>query len=223
MFSPKAKLAMKKIFLALLFVPIILSQSCNLLDIFPTACQEYIPQKYKLGDQQVHISTSKKEMHVGDTVFAKMRFDLNVFDSLSKKKISVNGKVNLWLPLQTAISSPSSSIFAMDTSIHKIFNQYFETIVAVGQQRSTYSFDCARVGGYWELDVRYIVKKRGVFEIYPFLSELSTNERLPKGVCMLGNSTYDSKVYLVSTNNRIRDLYQVMPAGYENHFGFLVE
>jgi hypothetical protein len=193
-------------------------------NIFQKRCSQYIPQKYRFGYQDVNISTSRPKLHVGDTIFVKARLNQNFFDSLSTLPVPVNGKVRVFLRVTLASYRTSSSVFAVDTTILKVFDQYFDTVVKTGIRKSTYYFDCTLVDGFWELDVAFVARRKGVYEINPGITEVVTGETLPKGTCMLGDTQrFNAKVRLVGKNNRIGEVYPLLTQAYEQDFGFFVD
>ena len=78
-------------------------------------------------------------------------------------------------------------------------------MVNTGIKKKTYYFGCNLVDGYWELDMAFVARREGVYEIYPAIIDVRTREAsLPKGTRMLGDSEkFGARVKLVAKNNRI--------------------
>lgn len=204
----------------------VLCSGCNFrdLDIFEKKCSTYIPQKYKFGYQEAEIWTTSRRMGIGDTVFIRAHIPEAVMDSLSGQPVRVRGRLGLFFRLSTASYFTSTSPFAMDTTIVRVFRTYFDTFVRTGKQTDTYSFDAVNQGGFWNLDIGFIAKKKGAFDIYPAINFLQTEEVIPKGTCMLGDSEkYNALIRIRSRNNRITEIYPILPQGLEESFGFIVE
>lgn len=210
----------------LVWALLLLCSGCNFLDlsIFEAKCNTYIPQKYKFGYQEAEIWTTSRQMSIGDTVFIRAHISEAVMDSLSGRPVTVRGRVGLFFRLSTASYFTSTSPFAMDTTIVRVFYTYFDTFVRTGKQTDTYSFDAVNQGGFWNLDIGFVAKKKGAFDIYPAINFLQTEEVIPKGTCMLGDSEkYNAIIRIKSRNNRINEIYPILPQGLEESFGFIVE
>lgn len=205
---------------------VLLCSGCNFrdFDIFEKKCDTYIPQKYKFGYQETEIWTTSQKMGIGDTVFIRAHIPETIMDSLSGRPVTVRGRVGLFFRLSTASYFTSGSPFAMDTTIVRVFRTYFNTFIRTGKQIDTYSFDAVYQGGFWNLDIGFIAKKKGAFDIYPAIKYLQTEEVIPKGICMLGDSEkYGAMIRIDSRNNRINEIYPILPQGLEESFGFIVE
>lgn len=216
---------MKHLFL-LVWPLLLLCSGCNFSDlsIFEPKCKTYIPQKYKFGYQQAEIWTTSRQMSIGDTVFIRAHIPEVIMDSLSGGLVNVRGRLSLFFRLSTASYFTSTSPFAMDTTIVRVFQTYFDTFVRTGKQTATYSFDAVNQGGFWNLDIGFVAKKKGAFDIYPAINFLQTAEVVPKGTCMLGDSEkYNAIIRIKSRNNRINEIYPILPQGLEESFGFIVE
>jgi len=188
-------------------------------------CHEYVDQIFKFGHQDIYVRTASPSVHIGDTLFVKVKLNQNFYDSHSNKGVLVKEKLSLLLRLTTAArqNATSGSVFAIDTSIYNVFDQYFKTVVIIGQQKDKYRFDCVRRNGYWELDVRFVAKRKGTFDLYPAIMELETGAELPKGICMLGDPHFGAKLKIQGTNNRIAEIYPLYPEDQKILFGFYVE
>lgn len=211
-------------FLISLLLPVCLG--CNFLDldIFEKKCSTYIPQKYKFGYQEAEIWTTSRKMKVGDTIFIRAHIPEAIFDSLSGRPVAVRGRFGLFFRLSTASYFTSTSPFAVDTTIVRVFHTYFDTFVRNGKQTATYSFEAINQGGFWNLNIGFVAKRKGAFDIYPAVDFLQTEEVLPKSTCMLGDSEkYNAMIRIRSRNNRINEIYPVLPQGLEESFGFIVE
>lgn len=205
---------------------LLLCSGCNFLDldIFETKCSTYVPQKYKFGYQEAEIWTTSWQMGTGDTVFIRAHIPEVIMDSLSGRPAAVRGRLGLFFRLSAASYFTSTSPFAMDTTIVRVFQTYFDTFVRTGKQTATYSFDAVNQGGFWNLDIGFVAKKKGVYDIYPAIEFLQTEEVLPKGTCMLGDSEkYNAMIRIKSKNNRINEIYPILPQGLDESFGFIVE
>ncbi|WP_373512762.1 hypothetical protein [Persicitalea sp.] len=221
---------MKKItgFLLIAMFPVILA-SCTPPQIrafLDKLCDEYVEQIYKFGYQDIHVRTAKSPLHIGgDTLFVKVKLNQYFYDSVGKQGVLVRDKLTLLLRLTTASpqNTTGESVFAIDTSIYNVFEQYFKTSVLIGEQKDKYLFNCLPRKGFWELDVRFIAKKKGAYELYPALMELDMGATLPKGVCMLGDHLLGARLKLQAENNRIAEIYPLYIKDYKNHFGFYVE
>jgi hypothetical protein len=114
---------------------LLLCSGCNFLDlsIFEAKCNTYIPQKYKFGYQEAEIWTTSRQMGIGDTVFIRAHISEAVMDSLSGRPVTVRGRVSLFFRLSTASYFTSTSPFAMDTTIVRVFYTYFDTFVRTGE------------------------------------------------------------------------------------------
>ncbi|SDF63676.1 hypothetical protein SAMN04487996_111338 [Dyadobacter soli] len=210
----------------LVWALLLLCSGCNFLglDIFETKCKTYIPQKYKFGYQEAEIWTASQQMSIGDTVFIRAHIPETMMDSLSGRPMSVHGRLGLFFRLSAASSFTSTSPFAMDTTIVRVFQTYFDTFVRTGKQTATYSFDAVNQGGFWNLDIGFVAKKKGAYDIYPAIEFLQTEEVVPKGTCMLGDSEkYNAMIRIKSRNNRINEIYPILPQGLDESFGFIVE
>ena len=219
---------MKKIIGSLLIAmfPLILA-SCTPPQIrafLDKRCDEYIEQIYKFGYQDIHVRTAKPPLHIGDTLFVKVKLNQYFYDSIGRQGVLVRDKLTLLLRLTTATpqNTTGGSVFAIDTSILNVFDQYFKTSMLIGEQ-NRYLFNCLPRKGFWELDVRFIAKKKGAYELYPALMELDMGATLPKGVCMLGDRLLGARLKLQAENNRIAEIYPLYIKDYENHFGFYIE
>ena len=194
------------------------------LDFLEKQCETYVPQKYKFGYQEAEIWTTSRKMNIGDTVFIRAHIPEAFMDSVSNKPVLVRGRVQLFFRLTTASFLSSSSPFAMDTTIFRVFNTHFDSFVRTGHKVDAYRYDAVLRNGYWDLDIGFIAKKKGPYDIYPAINYAQTNEPLPKGVCMLGDSEkYDALIRIKSRNNRINDIYPILPEGLEESFGFILE
>jgi hypothetical protein len=163
-------------------------------------------------------------MGIGDTVFIRAHIPEAIMDSLSGRSVTVRGRLGLFFRLSTASFFTSTSPFAMDTTIVRVFQTYFDTFDRTGKQTATYSFDAVNQGGFWDLDVGFVAKKKGEFDIYPAIDFLQTEEVVPKGTCMLGDSEkYNAIIRVKSSNNRINEIYPILPQGLEESFGLIVE
>jgi hypothetical protein len=194
------------------------------LDFFKKRCTDHIPQKYKFGFQEFQISTTARKLHVADTVFINLHLEENFYDSLSRGPVGVHGNIAAMFRLTLAMYGNNPFVFAVDTTIYKVFDQYFDTVLKAGKKKQTYIFEGVRRNGYWDIDVAFVAKRKGAYEIYSEFTEISVGETLPKGVCMLGNvSTLDARLKLHGINNRIGEVYPIMQEGVENMFGLIVE
>jgi len=199
---------------------------CNFInpDLFRPKCESHVPQKYKFGYQEAEIRTTSKTMKIGDTIFIRTHINQDFMDSLSGKPVAVRERVSLLFRLTTAFTAVSSSPFALDTTIYRVFDQYFDTVLRTGKRIDVYRFDAVNTNGYWDLDLIFIAKKKGSYEIYPWLERALTGEKLPDRVCMLGDAEkFQGMLRIKATNNRIGEIYPVLTRDYENHFGFIVE
>lgn len=193
-------------------------------DVFP--CGSRIPQAYKFGSFDLNVKTTKSRLQVGDTVYVNLAINQQVYDSLSRKNVKVGEQVALWIKVWWIADSiyKKNNPFAIDTTISRVFDQYFTTRVLKGKRNNAYAyyFDCELKNGVWQLELQYIAKKKGQYELLSNFDKIKT-EVLPKGVCMLGSPYFNAEISLKSTNNQIGVIYPLLPSYRQNHFGFIVE
>jgi hypothetical protein len=200
--------------------------SCKLEDfwreVFP--CSERIPQAHKFGSFDLNVRTTKPRLQIGDTVYVNLAMNQQVYDSLSRKNVKVGEQVALWLKVWLIPDTTyrKNNPFAIDTTIFRVFDQYFTMRVLKGKRNNPYQFDCELKNGVWQLELQYIAKKKGQYELLSNFDKIKTGI-LPKGVCMLGSPYFNAQISLKSTNNQIDVIYPLLPSYRQNHFGFIVE
>ncbi|WP_206019523.1 hypothetical protein [Runella sp. SP2] len=191
-------------------------------NVFP--CSSRIPQAYKLGSFDLNVKTTKPKLHIGDTVYVNLAMNQHVYDSLTRENVKVSEQVALWIKvwLIPDTTYKKNNPFATDTTIARVFDQYFTMRVLKGKRNNAYHFDCELKNGVWLLELQYIAKKKGQYELLSNFDEIKA-WKLPKGVCMLGSPYFNAQVNIKSTNNQIGVIYPLLPSYRQNHFGFIVE
>jgi hypothetical protein len=171
------------------------------------------------------VKGGKSSLRIGDTIFVNLKINQYLYDSLSKQNVKVNNKVALWVNL-TSVSNRASSgnVFAIDTTIYNVFDQYFTTRVLKGKRNTPYRFDSILTNGHWELEIQYIALKKAGYILYSRFDKIEIGgEPLPEGVCMLGDDVFNAKITLNTTNNQISRVYPTKSMSSQDFFGFVVE
>lgn len=202
--------------------------SCKWLNIenklFP--CQSYVPQSHKFGHHIANIKAHKATLQLGDTIFLTVKMNQQFYDSLTGKGVQIQRKVALFVKLANAVRSINSgNFFETDTTIYRVFDQYFTTRVVKGSKTNAYNFDCRLQDGFWELELQYIALKRGQYDLAVSFKEIQTGEPLlPTGVCMLGDAdVFGAQMQLNTLNNQVSRIYPNLPASSNELFGFIIE
>lgn len=173
-------------------------------------CQSYIPQQYKFGDYPIHVEARKTTLHVGDTVFVTAKIDPQFYDSLSHRPVTINDKVALFIKVSSVTNSSNpTNVFKVDTTIYRVFDQYFTTRVLKGNKSTAYLFGCQRTNGFWELELQYIPLKKGSYDLSASFNKIQPGDAdLPEDVCMLGDiDTFGAQVRLNTVNNQVKRVY----------------
>ena len=202
--------------------------SCKWLNIENklVPCQNYVPQSHKLGQYVVNVKANKPTLQLGDTIFLAVKMNQQFYDSLTRQAIQVRGKVALFAKLTNAVGPINSgSSFATDTTIYRVFDQYFTTRVVKGSKKTAYDFDCLLQDGFWQLELQYIALKKGRYDLAVSFKEIQTGEpALPTGVCMQGDAEmFGAQIQLNTLNNQIRRVYPNLSASPNNLFGFIID
>lgn len=202
--------------------------SCKWLNIedklFP--CQSYVPQSHKFGHYIANVKANKAILQIGDTIFLTVKMNQQFYDSLTRQAVQIQQKIALFVKLANAVGATNSgNFFATDTTIYRVFDQYFTTHVVKGNKTTAYNFDCHLQDGFWELELQYIALKKGRYDLAVSFNEIRTGESaLPTGVCMLGNpDIFGAQIQLSTLNNQIRRIYPNLSVSSNDLFGFMIE
>jgi hypothetical protein len=216
-------------YFALLFL-VVNACSCKLLGIENKLipCQTYVSQNHKFGQYIAEVKANKMALQIGDTIFLNLKINQQFYDSLIRQTVKVSEKVALFVKVGNAVGPPKAgNVFATDTTIYHVFDQYFTTRVLKGSKNDAYLFDCALKDGFWELALQYIVLKKGKYDLSVSFRQIQTGEPpLPKGVCMTGDAeVLGAQVTLNTLNNQINRVYPTSTSLTlsSDHFGFIIE
>ncbi|RZK40750.1 MAG: hypothetical protein EOO61_06345 [Hymenobacter sp.] len=222
---------MKKQYLFNHFVLLFLffsASSCKWLNIenklFP--CQNYVPQSHKFGQYVTNVKANKAILQVGDTIFLSVKMNQQFYDSLTRQPIQVQQKVALFVKVANAVGPVNSSNpFATDTTIYRVFDQYFKTQVVKGVKTTAYDFDCRLQNGFWELELQYIALKKGRYDLAVSFKAIQTGEpALLTGTCMTGDvEVFGARMQLSTSNNQIKRVYPTLSVPSNDLFGFIIE
>lgn len=204
------------------------TNSCKWLNIENKLipCQNYVSQTHKFGRQVANIRANKAILQIGDTIFLTVKMNQQFYDSLTKQAVPVQQKVSLFVKVANAVGPINSgNFFATDTTIYRVFDQYFTTRVVKGSKTTAYDFDCSLQNGFWELELQYIALKKGRYDLAVSFKAIQTGEpALATGVCMTGDAeVFGAQMQLSTLNNQVGRVYPTLSVSPNDLFGFIVE
>lgn len=185
---------MKERFLILLIVISSIS-SCMFFD---EDCDSYVPQKWHIGEIEAELVTQKPVLKVGDTILFKFKLNRNLRD-IFNQDMDIDIGVQVFNKITTTANlsdTTNSDVFSIDTTIFKVFNNYFDMVLVKGDTINVYTHKCELIENYWEIETQYIAKKPGNYRATIKFWKIYTSEsNLDDGVCMEGDKeTFGAKL-----------------------------
>jgi hypothetical protein len=197
-------------------------------EYFFSDCKTWVPQKWHLGNFEAEMVTNKPILKVGDTIYFKFELDRYLFD-IDSLQMDIDLGVEVFNKITTTANysdTTHSDFFATDTTIFKVFDQYFDLTLNKGRFINAYTFDCELNGDAWELEIQYILKKPGNYTASVQPQEIRTSQaELEEGTCMQGfPKTFNARIiWKESDYNMIGYLFNDDKEKYPDYFGFIVE
>ncbi len=191
-------------------------------------CDTFIPQKWHVGEIEAELITHKSILKVGDILIFRFSLAKNRIDK-ANQEMNIDEGVKVFNKISTSSNLndiTNIDFFGIDTTIFKVFDQYFDMKSIKGDTVNAYTYECELIGDYWEIEIEYVAKKPGNYWARIEIQQIySSDSDLAKGVCMDGDTeTFGAKlIWKESENNQIDLLFQDDKENYPTYFGFIVE
>ncbi|MCF8245859.1 MAG: hypothetical protein K9J37_06765 [Saprospiraceae bacterium] len=216
---------MKREITSLLVIAALIFSGCFILG---DDCDTFLPQKWHIGEIEAELITQKPILKVGDTFIFRFSLAKNLIDT-ANQEMNIDEGVQVFNKITTSSNlsdTTNNDFFAIDTTIFKVFDKYFDMMLIKGDTVNAYMHECELIGDYWEIETKYVAKKPGSYWArIEFWKIYTSDSNLGDGVCMEGDTeTFGAKlIWKESEYNQIDLLFQDEKEKYPTYFGFIVE